>query len=141
MVTGACAADTPDLLKPLAVERGWNHGEQARLNAGAAVAARLALEEDVLDVVLDDPVRLIGLSEESPAVLDFERRVSDLVPDDRRKVVEPDAAGVFLDGGVKREDDVTPESAARDEDIAGDDDEASARDENAHTVRPHPIEL
>src|SRR6266542_427453 len=82
---------------------------QARL----ALPARLALEQDVLDVVLHDGIRLVGFAQKAGAVFNLKLRVGDLVPDDRCQVVESQAAAALLNTGVQWEHHMPPELPSR----------------------------
>ena len=88
--------------------RGCDHRHQPRCEPRLPVPARLALKQDVLDVVLDHTVGFIRLAEESTAS-HLVLSVGDLVPDDRREVVEADRPATLLDAGVQREDKVASE--------------------------------
>src|SRR5947208_14660224 len=81
--------------------------EQPRSQVGAAIATWLAKHEDVFDVVLDDRVWLVGLTEKTATVaFGLENRVCDLVPDDWSKSVKADSAAMLGDGGMQRHDRV-----------------------------------
>ncbi len=113
-------------------------GGQVRL----AVAASLALHQDELNVVLDDGVGLIGLAQEAAgSPIDLVRGVRDLVPDDRRQVVESQTPATFLDRRVQRDDGVTPVVLAPGETyISHDADEAPTGHESFVAHAPDLIE-
>jgi hypothetical protein len=72
----------PDLLKPYLVTVSGDHTEYARRDARAAVPAGLALHQNELNVVLNDRIRLIGLTEETAAItLGLINGVCNLAPD------------------------------------------------------------
>src|SRR5690606_13568547 len=119
--------DSPDLPKPLAVVRLRDDRERTHRVGRAPVATRLPLEEYVFSVVLDDSVRLVGLSEETAAVAGrLQLRIRDLIPDDRGEVVEPEKPAPLLYARVEREHRVTSELAARHAHVSYNDDESTA---------------
>ena len=90
----------PQLPKHLLVSVGLDGREDSLWDVRTPVAAGLAEQQDVLDVVFDDGARLVGLTEEPGVATSLETRVPDLVPDDGREVVEADIGGVFLNRRV-----------------------------------------
>ena len=106
MTAGRARQVGPDLPEPGLIVVGADDAEQPLAGGRAAVPARLALHEDELDVVLDDGVRLVGLAEKPAAAGNFVVRVGDLVPDDRREVVEADRLAMVLDRRMQRDDRV-----------------------------------
>ena len=66
---GRGAREVPELLEPAVELVLRDHAELALFFGGLAVAARLALHEDVFDVVLDDGVRLVGCAEGSGSTI------------------------------------------------------------------------
>ena len=93
----------PYLGKPCFVAFDWNYAQQSSRIGGTAVATWLALHQDELDVVLDYGIRLVGLAEKSAAaIVHLMHDVGNLVPNDRRQIVEADGSTVFLDRGMQR---------------------------------------
>src|ERR1041385_8456357 len=75
----------PDRAEPARVILLLDQTENALLFGRRAIAAGLSEKQDVLDVVLDDRVRLVRFAEERRAVAyDFRDGVGDLEPEDRR---------------------------------------------------------
>jgi len=98
----------PDLLKPPLVVFAGNNRENPSCQRRTSVTTRFSLHKDELDIVLDHGVGLEGLSQKATSVLDFIGGVGNLVPNDRRKIVEANTAAVFLNRGVKGNDSVAP---------------------------------
>ncbi len=69
MLFGRGAGEVPELLEPAVELVLRDHAQLALFFGGLAVAARLALHEDVFDVVLDDGVRLVGFAEASSSTI------------------------------------------------------------------------
>lgn len=90
----------PQLPEHLLVGVGFDGREDPLRDVRTPVAAGLAEQQDVLDVVFDDRPRLVGLAEEPGVATSLETRVADLVPDDGREVIEADVGGVFLNRRV-----------------------------------------
>lgn len=89
----------PDLLKPLLIAIRRDDTQYSSRNRWAAVAATLALHQDEFNIVLNDGVGFVGFTQETASVpFCLILGVSDLMPDDRRKVRETDGAAVLLDG-------------------------------------------
>src|SRR5215216_4267687 len=108
----------PDGLEPSEVlVSGYAAGE---LHGGrrAAISARLPEHEDSLAVVLDYPIRQIGLSEEDGGARSLERYVRDFKPGNWREIVEAKAAGANLNVGGEGQDVVPARSAARNANVA-----------------------
>src|SRR5947208_2575086 len=97
------STQSPDLLKPFAMSALWNHRQQTCRKRRTSITARLTLEEDVFHIVLDDRIRLVRLPQETGAVLYFQLRVCDFVPDDRSQIVETESPAMFLDARMQRE--------------------------------------
>lgn len=121
MVRLALALDVvPQLPEHLLVGVGFDGRQNSLWDVRTPIAAGLAKQQDVLDVVFDDRPRLIGLAEEPGVATSLETRVSDLVPDDGREVVEADVGGVFLNRRVQREHTMPPMIAPGAEDVPND---------------------
>jgi len=119
-----------------------DHAQHAGGNGGLAVAARLALHEDELDVVLDDRVRLVGLAQKTGAVLHLIGRVGDLVPDDRGQIVEADLAAALLDRGMERDHGMPAlVLAPRQADVAHDANQPPAGDQGVKAAMPDLVKL
>jgi hypothetical protein len=136
---------TRDVIPELAEHRlvivGLDHAQDALLDRRRAIATGLPEQQDVLDVVLDDRTRFVGLPEESGVPACLETGVPDLVPDDRRKVVESDVGAVRLDGCMEREHAMSPIITSGSEDIADHDAHPSAGDELIITLLPDLVDL
>jgi len=105
------ALQGPDLREPLRMASGWNH----RQNARAVFTDRypgLPLEENVLQVVLDDRVGLVGFPQKRRTVLHFETCVADLVQMIGARLSNRSPT-VLLDARMQRKHDVAAISAAR----------------------------
>jgi hypothetical protein len=83
---------------------GADDAEQTLASRRAAVSTGLALHQNKLDIVLDYGIRLVGFAEKSAPAGNLVVRIGDLVPDDRREVVEADLLAVVLNRRVKRDD-------------------------------------
>jgi len=90
----------PQLSKHLLMSVCLDGREDPLGDVRAPVAAGLAEQQDILDVVFDDRPWLVGLAEEPGVAAGFETRIPDLVPDDGREIVEADVGGVFLNRRV-----------------------------------------
>ncbi len=97
----------PYLAEPNLIIFGADNAEQSFRGRRAAIAAWLPLHEDKLDVVFDYRVGLIGFSEKTAGARNLIIRVRDLMPDDRRKVVETNGLAMFLDCRMERNNGVT----------------------------------
>src|SRR5437899_2265603 len=77
------------LIKPRTMLLLADEAENPHRFAWPSVPSWLSEHQYVLDVILDDSIGLVRLTEKRCAVLNLERGVGDLVPNDRREVVEP----------------------------------------------------
>ena len=144
VVAGGSAGDvSPDLAKQRLEARLREQAERASCEARPPVAARLALHQDELDVVLDDSVRLVRFPQESRrSAFDLVRRVRDLVPDDWSQIVEAQRAAAFLDGRVQRDNGMPPAVLApRQADVADNTNEPASRNQRPVTHAPDGVEL
>src|SRR5205823_14830470 len=94
------------------------------------------------DIVLNDSIRLIRLTQKTGAVLDFIDSVRDLVPNDWREIVESDCPTMFLDRRVER-NDCMPATilSARQTDIAHYTDQPAPGNQSSKTVFPHLVQF
>ena len=75
----------PDRAKPICLFLLRKPGPRSLIIGGPSVSPVLTQHQYVLDVVLDNSVRLVRLSEETCAIaVCLELGIRDLVPDDRR---------------------------------------------------------
>ena len=137
--SGGCASECPDLLEVLAVQVFRDDRHDSGREGWATIAARLSLEEDEFDVVLDHRVWLVGFSEKARTIGYFQSCVGDLMPDDWRQVVISQRAATFLDAGVEGENDMASELASRKADIANDDNQASSRHQSSVDAFPDGV--
>lgn len=110
---------------------------QHLLIGGRLPVPGLAQHDDGLDIVLDDAVRKIGLSEIPTALRRFELEVRHLQPPDRREIVEADAAGANLNVGGQRRHVVSARRAPRQADVAHDAANTPTGDEDSGALGPH----
>ena len=82
-----------------------------------------------------------GFPRNPPPPAHLEARVGDLVPDDRREVVESEPSAGFLDARVKRNHDVAAMPTPGQAHIADDDDQPPAGDQNPVAFAPSPSEF
>ena len=76
---------------------GRDQAQEAGGWTRAAVASRLPKHQDELNVILDEPIRLVGLAEiRSIFVRNFGLQVTDLMPNDRRKIVKANFRAAIL---------------------------------------------
>ena len=94
----------PNLLKPRPVVLFGYDAQHPRCHRWLAISARLPFHQDEFDVVFDDRVRFVWLSEERRPVLDLVHRVGDLVPNDRGQIIEANLPAMLLDRRMKRND-------------------------------------
>ncbi len=88
----------PDLAEPQGMVVAVDHAKVTLVLCRVAVPSGFPEEKDVLEVVLDDPVRLERLTQECRTVAgDLGGHVRDLAPDDRCKRVEPYLLALDLD--------------------------------------------
>ena len=120
---------------------GRKHASRALQWCRLAIGAGLLEPKDELHVVLDDAIGLIGFSEGGARAADFRGCVRDLVPEDRGEAFVADLPAADEDVGVEGDDLVLTEAAPRAADVADDDAEATARDEDAKALLPDLVEL
>ena len=130
----------PQLSEHLLVGVGFDGRQNSLWDIRTPVAARFAEQQDVLDVVFDDCPRLVGLTEEPSVPAGLETRVSDLVPDDGREIVEADVGSVFLNRRVQRENAMPPVVAPGAEDVPDDHTESPAGHELLVDVLPDLVD-
>ena len=133
----------PDLSEHGLEARFGQQAERARGTARPPVAAGLPLHQDEFDVVLDHGVGFVRLAQKAAgAALHLVRRVRDLVPDDRRQVVEPDRSAALLDGSMQRNHGVSATVLASGQAHVTDDaDESPAGHQGPVAQAPDLIEL
>ena len=109
---GWCRVDSPVMSdqkpEPFRVLILREHGRLALLAGRLAIAARFPEHQNVLHVVFQDGVRLVGLPQKRGTVLHFVVGVGDLVPEDRSEVIEAHATGAHADIRVQGHDHVPP---------------------------------
>lgn len=98
MFSGRSPRDArPDLLKPHFVTFSGDNAKNTRGHARASVPSGLPLHENELNVILDYRIRLIRFSKEAATVsVSFISRVSNLVPNNRRKVAKAYSPAMLL---------------------------------------------
>src|SRR6267143_795112 len=140
---GSARYASPDLLEPSLVLVAGNDAENAGRHARAAVPARLALHEDELDIVLDDCFGFVRLAQEPPAIAGgLVDGIGDLVPDDRREVVESQSPAVLLDRRMQGHDQVLAfVLPARKAHISDNTYDATARNQGVKAGFPDPVQL
>ena len=75
-----------------------NDAEYARCDRWTAIPAWLALHQDVFDIVLDDGIRLVRLSQKRSAISGhFVDGIRNFVPNDRREIIEAEVPAMLLD--------------------------------------------
>jgi len=142
MLPGRGSGDGPELLEPFVELVLGDHAQPALFFGGFAVATRLALHEDELDVILNDGVRLVGLAEKFRAVADLVAGIRDFVPDDRVEVVEPKLAALDANIGMQGHHGMPaviflPRQAY----VPHHADQPPARHQHAVRFRPDPIQF
>jgi hypothetical protein len=112
-------------------------------NRGTSIAARLALHQDELDIVLDYRIGLVRLSEERGSIaFNFVRGIRNFVPNYWSQIVVSDASAVLLDRRMKWDHGVpTVIFATRKTDVPDNTDKASARDQGTEALGPDFIQL
>jgi len=111
------------------------------LATGLAVPARLPQHEDKLNVIFDDGIGLVRLSQETGPVLDLVACVRYLVPQNRSEVVEADPPGPHDDVCVQRDDRMPAIFAARQANVTDHAHEAAARDKHAKAMPRYLVKL
>lgn len=106
MVAGRFTSYPPDLVEPFIIGLLRDDAQASLFRCRFPVAARFTLHQYVFDVVLYDGIGFVGFPKELRTVLDLVIRVCDLVPDDRRKVVETDVTALDADVRMQRHDEV-----------------------------------
>src|SRR3954470_16184536 len=97
MAACRCPGQTlPNLLKPFSMLRLRYDAKHTSCDRRLSIPARLPLHQHKFDVILDDGIRLVGLSQESRPVLDLVGSIRDLVPDKRCEIVEAYHPAVLL---------------------------------------------
>ena len=125
-----------DLTKPELVVFFADDTEDSLPLSWAAISTRLALHEHEFDVILDDRVRFVRLTEKPSAAGYLILGVGDLVPDDRREIVESNFFATLLDRCVKRDNGMPAVVfLPRKTDITNVDDQSSPWDETKATHR------
>ena len=130
------ARNLPELLEPHVELLLVNHGKTALFSRRFPVAARLALHQDELDIVLDDRVRFIGFPEELAAVAYLVVGVRNLVPNDRVEVVKAEMPASHGNICMQRDNEMTPVSAARQAHVADNTDQPSPGNQKPVTLLP-----
>lgn len=131
----------PHLPEPPLVLLLREPGRFPLLAAGLAVPARLPQHEDKLNVIFDDGIGLVRLSQETRPVLDFVACVRYLVPQNGSKVVEADPPGAHNNVRMQGHNRMPAVLAAREANVTDDAHEAAARDERAEAMPPYLVEL
>jgi hypothetical protein len=132
----------PHEAKPFLVILLWDYAHDARCHRRAPIPTRLALHQNILDVVLDDGIGFVRLAQEAGTVLNFISCVGNLVPKDSLKVVETELAAMLLNWGMQRHDGVAAlVLPARKAYIPYHDDEPATRNKSTVTVRPDTVEF
>src|SRR5271170_2518654 len=98
----------PNLLEPLLVLFGWDHTQNSGGSRRGSIASRFSLHQDEFNVVLYHRVRFERFAQKARAVFNLVRGICDLVPDNRRQVVKPQTSTVLLDGGMQRNNRMSP---------------------------------
>ncbi len=132
----------PNLLKPFLIILRRDHAQNSCAILGSSVAAWLPLHQNELDVVLDDCIRLVGLSEEAPAVLYFVRCIGNFVPDDWRQIIEANPPAMFLNSGMEGNDGMSSFILApREADVPDHAHQSSAHNQGVKTSLPNSIQF
>ena len=131
----------PYLLEPLMVLLLCKPGRFPLLAGRLAVPARLPQHQDELDVVLDDGIGLVGLPQEAGPVPGLMACIRDLVPEDRRQVVEADLPRPHDDVGVHWHHRMPAMLAPRQANVPDDAHEPAAGNQHAKAMLPHLVEL
>ncbi len=119
-----------------------NHGERAHGDGGTPIPTRLALKQDVFDIVFDNRVGFIGFAEKTrPITRRLKFSIGDFMPDNRCQVVETNGAAVFLKAGVQRKNDVTTKAATRQANITNDNNEATSGNKNTINAAPNLVKF
>src|SRR6516162_7151081 len=93
----------PYLLKPELMVLRTDYTQNPRCGFRSSISARLPFHQDEFDVVLNHCIRFVRFPQESrPTVFYFICSISNLVPDDRRKVVKAYPATALLNRGMQR---------------------------------------
>ena len=130
----------------------WNHSRcfssEITLSTRVAtdrlpITARLALHQDELDIVLDDGIRLVGLAKKARrSVLDLIHRIGNLVPNDRRQIIETDLPAMLLNRRMERHHRmptvVLPPGKTY---VTHNDDKPTTRYQRPETRFPHSVQL
>jgi hypothetical protein len=99
-----------------------DHTQLALFYRRLPVRPGLTEEENVLNVILYDRVRLVWLAKEGCTItVDLGRRIGNLVPEDGREIVEPKLATRQYDVGVKGNYVVSSDPSARQANVTDND--------------------
>ena len=142
MARGSAREAGPDLLKPQLMLLAGYDAQHAGGGGGSAVATGLSLHQDELDVILDHRVWLVWLAQKAGAVFHLMDGVRNLLPDDRRQVIEAELAAMLLDRRVQWNHCVPALVLSPGKtDIADHADQAAARDQYSEAVAPDLVQL
>ncbi len=141
MPLSRCTGDIPYLLKPAVEVFFANSAFFPLFIRWFPVSSRFTLHQYEFNIVLNDGIRLIRLSKELRSVFHLIGSVCNLVPDDGVQVVESDSPADNANVGMKGKDQVAPEIASCDADIANDAHKATTRYKDTVDVPPDFLQL
>src|SRR5207249_3351136 len=106
-----------------------------------AIRPRLPLHQNELDVILNDGIGFVRLSQKRGSIVNFKDSIRNLVPNDRCEIVKAKPAAMLLNGGVKRDNLVCAVLSPREANITNDDYQASSSDQNTLAFQPDAVQF
>src|SRR5207245_5676104 len=143
--TARSSVEVPDLAEPLLVIASWNEAHLSLLHGWFPVGSRLSLDQNELDIVLDDRVRLVGFSENGRIGVRFVLGACNLVPEYRCQIIKSGLARPEGYVRVKGIDNMTTKCPPGYAHVANNANETSAGDKHSvgfgHNLREFIQEL